>query len=461
MNNRLVWSLVFVVVGLTSCGNSSTPSDPTAAVPIAGLTQAELADFRKCEERFKHSFTVEEGLGPLFNDRSCFACHGSPGIAGGPGSDLKATQCTRIARRQPHSRAASLPKDRALTDVYSLDIDELTSFGGPVMARKCTVLEYPEYFKGKNIAMPVPSVPKEAEFISTRQAGQLFGSGLLQAVPDSLLDEIALKQRGGPRRPVIGRCAALLSQFGEQQSYGRFGWKAQHTSLLSFSVEAMQFEMGLTTPPEPFLKTPTGRGNPSAELTAVFPKNPENDGTLAAQLAYFMALLAPPERGPITESVLAGEKVFEKSGCTMCHVPELKTDSKVMIPAPDAVLPNIPELMKKYGQTWYANEEAHVKLVEIKALENKPVRAYTDLLIHKVGLKLADGIPQGVGGGDYWRTTPLWGLRNRKYLLHDGRTTDLTEAIMAHGGQAEASTKKFEQLSPEDKQALLDFLKSL
>jgi CxxC motif-containing protein (DUF1111 family) len=419
----------------------------------------EVALFRKCEERFKHNFSVSEGLGPLFNDSSCFACHGSPGVAGGAGTNVKDTQCTRIARRKSDSRAAKLDKERALTDVYPVDIDEMPQFGGPVIPRKSVTAEFPKMFTA-SVAIAPPTVPQQAEFVSSRQASQLFGAGLLQAVPDKTLEANLLSQRKA-HPLVVGRCAALINRFAEPVSYGRFGWKGQHNTLLAFSIEALQFEMGLTTPPEPKLKTPSGRNSSLPELAKQLPANPENDGQLASQLAYFMALLAPPGRGEITPEVKAGEKVFEKSGCAVCHMPELKTADKVFIPAPDATLPDTEALNAKYGELWYLQPEAKVKLVEVKALENQPVRAYTDLLVHKLGRKLADGIPQGIAGGDYWRTAPLWGLGSRKFYLHDARTSSLPEAIEAHGGQAQESVEAYSKLSARDKNLLLSFLRSL
>lgn len=443
-------------------GCSAVPSGPppNSGTPLEGLTKEELANFYTSQQKFMHQFTVKEGLGPLFNDQSCFACHGSPGMAGGPGTDLVKTQCTRIARRKPHTFAAKLPKSRAMTDVYSIDIDDMTQFGGPVLARKSVTTEFASLFADPNGAILPPTVPSEAEFVSTRQAGQLFGAGLLQAVPDDTLDKIQRKQR--KEFPLVaGRCAALLNQYQEQQSYGRFGWKAQHHSLLSFTIEAMQMEMGITTPPEPLMKTTSALGDTIPALTAQLPKNPENDGRLACELAYYMALLAPPARGEITPDATAGEGVFTKLGCAVCHMPSLTTADKVMIPAPDGTLPDVPSLKSKHGPLWYLEKDAAVKLVEVKALEHKELRAYTDLLIHKLGSKLADGIPQGVGGGDYWRTTPLWGLRNRRFLLHDGRTTDLNEAIEAHGGQAQQSVDAYQKLGAAEKEQLMQFLHSL
>ncbi len=460
LRQLFVWLLCF---GLTACGSGPTgrpASLPGSAVPIEGLTDDELIAFYKCEQKFKHDFNVNEGLGPLFNEQSCFACHGSPGVAGGPGTDLKKTLCTRIARRKPLSLAAKLPRNKALTDVYGVDIDELTPLGGPVLPRKTVTSEFPSMFPA-NASIFAPPLPPEAEFISRRQAGQLFGSGLLQAIPDATLADVRKKQFAEHPK-VCGRLGASKKIFvDEQYTYGKFGWKGQHNSLLNFSIEAMQFEMGLTTPPEPLMKMPSGRGNTIPALSAHLPANPENDGSLAAQFSFFMALLAPPNRGEISSAVTKGEAVFDKCECAVCHIPELKTGAKVFIPAADATLPDVAALEAKYGKQWYTSKEAQLKVVEVKALENQPVKAYSDLLNHKLGLKLADGIPQASAGGDYWRTTPLWGLRNRTFLLHDGRTTDIGEAIEAHGGQAEEAIVRYKSLSKAEKDDLLTFLRSL
>jgi len=134
--------------------------------------------------------------------------------------------------------------------------------------------------------------------------------------------------------------------------------------------------------------------------------------------------------------------VFEKARCAFCHRPEMRTAPTVYLVDPDSPAP-------KYDH------------IEVAALENRPVRAYSDFLLHNMGSELADGLPQAGATGGEWRTTPLWGLRLKKFYLHDGRTTDLAAAIGFHGGQAEPARRAFEQLSPGDREDLLAFLRSL
>src|SRR5207249_3489699 len=150
----------------------------------------------------------------------------------------------------------------------------------------------------------------------------------------------------------------------------------------------------------------------------------------------------PPPRGPITPEVTRGQQVFEKLQCAVCHMPEMHTMPQVFVVDPDSPAPK-------------------AQFIEVKGLENQPVRLYSDLLLHFMGPELADGIPPDGAGGGEWRTTPLWGLHLKKFFLHDGRTSSLQEAVLAHGGQGSEARDTYKKLPESEQQDLLSFLKSL
>jgi CxxC motif-containing protein (DUF1111 family) len=271
----------------------------------------------------------------------------------------------------------------------------------------------------------------------------VFGAGLIEAITnESILansgtepsSRAAMKIGGRANRQGPGR-ANTSSNDG---SITRFGWKAQNRSLVIFAGEAYNVEQGVTN--EVF---PTERDE---KPTCLFTASPEDHTRFNAstaieavsdvmRFALFMRFLAPPEPAPETASSARGRLVFAEIGCALCHTPSLTT-----------------------GRSSSA------------ALSEKPVRLYSDLLLHRMGPRLADDITQGIAGPDEFRTAPLWGLGQRIFLLHDGRTTDLVEAIEAHAStgtvqfppsEANAVIERFHALGQAQKQDLLNFLRSL
>jgi len=272
----------------------------------------------------------------------------------------------------------------------------------------------------------------------------VFGAGLIEEVQDVTI--MANLESERPRRAAMGilgrpnrQGPGRANTSSNDGSITRFGWKAQNKSLLIFAGEAYNVEMGITN--ELFQterdETPTCLVNGTPESSTNF-----GAATVAEALsditkfAAFMRFLAPPEPAPETPSPARGRTVFTRIGCALCHTPSLTT-----------------------GRSSSA------------ALSQKPVNLFSDLLLHELGPGLADNIVQGGAQGDEFRTAPLWGLGQRFFFLHDGRTTDLIQAIRAHksGGddaafgpsEANAVINNFNQLSEGQKQDLLNFLRSL
>jgi len=409
--------------------------------PMLGLTQNEMRLFGKGKAFFQHNFSISEGLGPLFNGKSCFECHGMPKAAGGEGHDVASTGVLRIGARKASSRSKSLPDDQFKAIATEADVDLLLSAGGPALSRKSITNEFRTEFPLSESAPP-NAVPTNAAFLGLRHAGPLFGSGLLEAIPDA--DILKNAERQSKLFPKLaGRAIYQKDIITGQRRLGRFGWKNQHPSALSFSAEAENMELGVTNPFKSSVKLPSGQKELPPGLRSRLPKEPNDNGTKLFHIAYFQALLAPPAPAAPTAQTIKGEQLFEKLQCAVCHQPEMKTAAKVFIVEPELSAAGKPEFR------------------QAAVLENKPVRLYSDLLLHSMGSELADGLPQSGAKGGEWRSTPLWGLRFKRFYLHDGRTEDLVEAIESHGGQAAAASKAFSGLSEEARSDLLAFLKSL
>jgi CxxC motif-containing protein (DUF1111 family) len=273
-----------------------------------------------------------------------------------------------------------------------------------------------------------------------------FGAGLIESIPDhAIIDNAsnnaptknALGIQGRPNFQVSGRTVSgQTNNNGNDGTVARFGWKAQNKSLLLFAGEAYNVEMGITN--ELFQ---TERDETGACQFAPVPNDTTNMSAATAfdglsgieKFAIFMRFLAPPTPSPDTpggsRSIGNGSKLFNSTGCALCHTPSLQTGNAA-----------------------------------VAALRNKTVNLYSDLLTHDVGIGLADGVSQGQAGPREFRTAPLWGLGQRLFFLHDGRTSDLITAIRAHRSmfsEANGVVANFNGLSENQKQDLLNFLRSL
>jgi len=269
-------------------------------------------------------------------------------------------------------------------------------------------------------------IPREATVIALRQSTPLYGSGLIEAIPDSVLVQNA--QRAKPDG-VRGHASRVVDVVSGQLRVGRFGWKCQQATLLAFSGDAYLNEMGITSRFFPRENAPNGKMSVLETFdTIADPEDVVDPLTGKGDIdhaADFMRLLAPPPRGKVTASVRQGETLFQQVGCAVCHIPTLTTG------------PN-----------------------PVAALDRQPVDLYSDLLLHDMGV-LGDGIAQGDAGVREMRTAPLWGLRASGPYLHDGRARTVDEAIRAHAGEASVSRDRYQRLNPTQRSQLLEFLNSL
>ena len=281
--------------------------------------------------------------------------------------------------------------------------------------------------------------PRATELVATGETVRTFrispntlGDGFIEAIGNDTLLQIRDNQPFSMRGSAVS--VPVLEANGRAR-IGRFGWKSQHASLESFAADAYLNEMGITTPLLP--SENTAGGVDVAYLDKV--TDPDDDGVDARAFADFMRATMAPPRGAITANVTRGDSIFRAIGCATCHVASITT-------APAGTVIN--------GGA----------MTVPAALGNKVIHPYSDFLMHNIGT--GDGIPiqptaEYASTANQMRTAPLWGLRTRNRLMHDGTSFTRDEAIQRHGGQATDVRTRYRALSSTDKASLFAFLDSL
>jgi CxxC motif-containing protein (DUF1111 family) len=377
-----------------AAGSPGLSASTKSGDPFATLTPAELALFNTGKVEFEAVEAIDEGLGPVFNEASCATCHNAP-VGGTTGR--KETRFGRIVNGA---------------------FDPLTEFGGSLIQDQgiglVTTAAGSYTFVGE-------VVPAMATVTARRITTPLFGLGLVDAVPDEELLQLARLEAA--TSPATAGTPSMTTEIRTGRArVGRFGWKAQVPTLFQFSGDAYLNEMGITNPEFPNENCPQGD---CSALDHNPLKTLNDDGAGVVKFTDFMSLLAPPPRGNLSLQVFTGSAIFAVIGCANCHTPALVT-----------------------GRS------------PVAALSNKVFQPYSDFLLHDMG-DLGDGIAQGSATRRQMRTTPLWGVRTRALLLHDGRATSLAAAILAHDGQGREARDRFLRLSPGARFSLLQFLGSL
>ena len=382
------------VVLLTSALLVAQTRVPVPGDPIPGVTPIEFEEFRVGLEDFLEVESASEGLGPAFNGTSCAVCHSVPAVGG-----ASAIAEIRAGRRGPRGEFIALDETgESLFHLFSLP------------SHGCQ-----------------PIIPAEATIIARRMPIPLFGAGLIEAIPDETL--LALEDPADRNRDgVSGRAAIVVDRATGERRVGRFGWKAQHATLLAFSADAYRNEMGITND---LFREESAYGISKERMRLCDPipepedvRDPRTGRRGIDNFASFMKFLGPLGRGPLDESTRIGEQVFGAIGCAACHTPSLTTG------------PSSNPLFNR-----------------------QMVPLFSDLLLHEVGT--GDGIEQASGGPEEIRTPALWGVRFRRPLLHDGSAATIDDAVRRHAGEAELARRGFEQTSESDRAALIAFLKSL
>jgi CxxC motif-containing protein (DUF1111 family) len=449
--------VLLVALAIGACADNTSPSpdlldDPALAggamtvfdatssafsTPAPNLTAPRLDEHRAGDAQFEAVFVtapapVNGGLGPVFNNVSCRACHVRDGRGRPPeGAEPFASMLIRLSvpgtdahggpvaapgfGRQLQARAVVGATAEADPHVIYDEIPGTYGDGQPFSLRR------PHY----DLGAPYTTLPAGL-LVSPRVAPAVFGLGLLEAV-----DETEILSRADPQDVdqdgISGRVNRTYDPTTGTTVLGRFGWKAATGSLLAQTVGAYNEDMGVTSS---VLSDESCYG----QWPGCDPHPLEITDEVTALVAFYVRTLAVPARRRIGDPQTSrGEELFRTIGCTACHAPTLVT-----------------------GGAPHTPEAAH-----------QTIHPYTDLLLHDMGDGLADHRPDYEATGSEWRTPPLWGLgllqvvNGHTYLLHDGRARNVAEAILWHGGEGERAKQQFRTLAAVDRAALLAFLGSL
>ena len=414
-----------------------------AGAPLDGLTENELRFFERGKEDFNDEERVRDGLGPRMNLDSCGGCHAQPAIGGtSPALNPQVAFASKFGgtdfvppfvlidgpvREARFVRNADGTPDGGVHALFTI-----TGWSG---ADGCNILQpdFARQMANRNVIFRIPT--------------PVFGAGLIEQIPDNAI--LANRDAQGARKRdlgirgranfrVAGRAiSGQTNNNGNDGTISRFGWKAQNVSMLLFSGEAYNVEMGITN--ELFQNerdlTPECQFNTVPNDTQDLDATDALAATPAIQhFANFQRFLAPPVPVADTpgggESIARGRNLFDAVGCALCHTPSLPTAANSTV----------------------------------AALRGKVANLYSDLLVHDMGVGLADGVSQGQAGPREFRSAPLWGLGQRIFFLHDGRTSDLVQAIRQHrseGSEAYRVVNNYDNLRESLKQDLLNFLRSL
>ncbi len=380
--------------------SASSDVGPEATAGFDTLTNGAVDQETHDADRvqFEEPVTAEKGLGPLYNATSCVDCHQNP-VTGGSSqiSEMRAGHLERGRFVNPEG-GSSLIHDRA-TD--------------------------------REIQQRIPA---SEEVRALRMSTSLLGLGYVEAVSDQTLLDLAKAQSERTEGRVHGQAIMVaISEAPGVFRVGRFGWKDQHGSLLSFAADADLNEKGITNRLLPDESSYFGRSVSAFNQDATQPNDTEGD---IDNYTSFMRATKVPARGPITPEVQAGEVLFRRIGCEVCHTGTLQT---------------VATSTGLNGGTFEVPA----------ALGGKTIHPFSDFLLHDVGT--GDGIVQNGGQEtrNKMRTAPLWGLRTRGRLLHDGSASDLTTAIRRHEGEAKFTHERFHRLDGKEVRQLLAFLNSL
>src|SRR5438128_1414570 len=390
----------------TGLDTPTLAQDPGSQSSSNGIAQPPGDSYALDQTRFEQDHDARTGLGPVFNARACVDCHQNP-VSGG------SSQFTEVRAGHNHTDGNFVAATVPIND------------GANIIANRSIINDR------ALIPQAQEHIPDAENIRALRAALNTLGDGFVEAIDDSTLKAIAQHQleAGGGR--IHGEAVEVpVLEAPGQTRIGRFGWKDQHSSLLSFIGDAYLNEMGVTNRLRPKDVTPVGK------ITSDPEDNPDNLGL--ADIDHFAQFIrgtkAPPRDAILAASVAsqAGEQLFEKIGCAICHVSTIVT-------APAGTVIN--------GGTFTIPD----------ALGNKIIHPYSDFLLHDV--HTGDGIVQNPpqDTANKLRTVPLWGLRMHPRHMHDPRSLTLEDGIERHGGEAAHARDRFRELSCAENQAQCTF----
>lgn len=433
------------VIDLTSrlkAGGETTIFEETSIAfetPAPNLNAHNLSIHFEGDAQFEAVFVtapaeINSGVGPVFNNNSCIACHPRDGRAPFPNNINQFSGFflrSSIEGTDLHGGPNPVPG-------FGVQLQNHAIFGhDPEVQFGITYEDIVETFAdGTQITLKKPiysiassyiTMPTNAMF-SPRLAPPVFGLGLLEAIPESsILAQEDINDVDGDG--ISGKANYVWDPETQSTKLGRFGWKANTASILVQSAGAYVEDMGVTSPLFPN-ETGSNQANGQDGLT----DDPEITQEILDQVTLYCRTLAVPAPRNIERlSVQQGAAIFEEIQCAACHTPQQKSGAFASIPA----------------------------------ISNQTFYPYTDMLLHDMGEDLADGRPDFEADGNEWKTRPLWGIGLTQLInghtdfLHDGRAKNITEAILWHGGEALKAKENFKALNATERQALLDFINSL
>ncbi len=427
-------------------------ADVTDGSPVFGMGELD--------PMFPQFHTNSNGLGARHNADQCFVCHAQPSLGGsggfivpnpgnGPPQQAENPQFHLVPHR--YSRQNIVPSFEhqfgPIREVRFKYKPDGTPDGG--VHQLWTVRGSTNDPTIPNCALTQPDFEAESKAgnLAFRIPLQMLGLGLIESIQDREI--LAQHDATAALRAPLG-ITGHPNRSGNDGTITRFGWKAQNKSITIFAGEAYNVEMGITNEAFPTAteEDPDCQGPEKPEPNDVVRTDPneiknqafDNPLHILPDWQQFQILMRftdgpAPAQNP-SHSAQRGRTLFSDIGCALCHTPQMQT----------APVMNSP------------------------VLQNRPVNLFSDMFVHHMGSRLADDISQGQAAGDEFRSTPLWGVGQRIFFLHDGRTSDLLQAIQNHASPASSKyppseangvVHKFSQLSPADKQAILDFLRSL
>jgi CxxC motif-containing protein (DUF1111 family) len=452
------------------------PTDPGvrggaagAGDPLTGLTAEESAFFAASKDVFGETETVADGLGPRFNLDSCGGCHAQPALGGtSPAVNPQVAVATALGAK--NTVPAFITANGPVREVRFVRNPDGSPDGG---VHALFVITGRSDAGACNIAQPNFAAAVASNNAVFRIPTPTFGLGLVESVTDSALR--ASMAANSQQKRALG-ISGRFNTNGNDGTITRFGWKAQNKSLLIFSGEAYNVEMGVTN--ELF---PQEREENPGCATNALPESPTpvvpNDLAAtspaagfqsdAVLFAAFMRLLAPPAPAGATPAAAASTPSSTQVASASSVLPAAAgatSTAATSTTATSATADRGRQVFTNIGCSACHNRSLTTGKSSTAALTNVTFQPYSDFAVHDMGDGLADGVSQGGAGGREFRTAPLWGVGQRIFFLHDGRSKDLGDTIAQHasrGSEANQVVQNYNALSVNDRQAVLNFLRSL
>jgi len=421
-------------------GGMATVFDETSKAfghDISGLNVNDLHVHEVGDHAVEQTFVtapapVNSGLGPIFSNVSCISCHHNDGKGNPTAGLVNSSLLIRLSIPGSDAHGGPVP-----VPGFGGQLQDVSIFGQSPEAK--IIINYTQqtisFPDGETVSLRSPAYTLQSPYlplpadlmISPRMAPPFFGLGLLQNIPEATILSYA-DENDANSDGISGRPNYVWDPYLGKLMIGRFGLKANTATILTQVAAAYNQDMGITSyvfPKESSFGQLQDDG---------YADDPELPDSVLNAAAFYIKSLAVPARRNVTDAIaLQGEQIFRQINCSGCHIPTLQTGVDVTFPA----------------------------------LSNQRIHPYTDLLLHNMGTGLADNRPDFQASGTEWKTPALWGIglfertNGTPFYLHDGRARTIEEAIMWHGGEAEASKNSFYNLSVTERKALIRFIKSL